>query len=125
VEKETAAFHVHLDVTPGAGMPQCYHLTVLCQWDCGQCMLPAAAHIARKEPLHLMGARTGVCPTVSLPPAQLGQWCFEAGPCIGGSWAALLVLLKTDPGSCPCSLQGSWTGWLLKVLSNSKDSMIL
>ena len=26
---------------------------------------------------------------------------------------------------CPCSLQGSWTRWPLKVPSNSKDSMIL
>ena len=26
---------------------------------------------------------------------------------------------------CHCSLQGSWTRWPLKVLSNSKDSMIL
>ena len=26
---------------------------------------------------------------------------------------------------CPCSLQGSWTRWPLKVPSNSKDFMIL
>ena len=26
---------------------------------------------------------------------------------------------------CPCSLQGSWTRWSLRVPSNSKESMIL
>jgi len=26
---------------------------------------------------------------------------------------------------CPCSLQGSWTGWPSEVPSNSKDSVIL
>jgi len=26
---------------------------------------------------------------------------------------------------CPCSLQGSWTRWSLKISSNSNDSMIL
>jgi len=29
-----------------------------------------------------------------------------------------------EPHTCPCSWQGSWTGWPLKVPSNSNDSMI-
>ena len=39
------------------------------------------------------------------------------------SWTRFWATWSTY--GCPCSLQRSWTRWPLKVLSNSKDSMIL
>jgi len=38
-------------------------------------------------------------------------------------WTGLLAVWPSC--RCPCSLQGNWIRWLLKVPSNSNDSMIL
>ena len=46
-------------------------------------------------------------------------------PWVLSRWGCIRPWATCSSYACPCSLQGSWTGWPLKVLSNSKDSMIL
>ena len=61
------------------------------------------------EALEQAVQRCGGCPVP-------GDFQGEAGIRPWATWSSC---------ACPCSLQGSWTKWLLKIPSNSKDSMIL
>ena len=50
--------------------------------------------------------------------ASLEEACFNSSSGWTGLWA------PRSSNKCPCSLQRSWTIWLLKVPSNSNDSIL-
>ena len=50
-------------------------------------------------------------------------WMPSAWRHPGPDWTGLWVICWSC--RCPCSLQKSWTGWPLRVPSNSNDSMVL